>query len=139
MEILWVRRPPLFSAMLGVRRKKNRSEAMLAGRERWRAMRCLRDWVVVWALLENGGRGESCEVGFMGVNVVAVWWSCSGALLVVDIWWWSGVWSKITTAKEKRLSEDRSPSKSHIFPLNNGFGLTTHELTEISHLGTFMV
>ena len=42
-------------------------------------------------------------------------------------------------SKEKRLSEDHSPSKSHIFPLYNGIGLTTHELTEISHLGTSMV
>ena len=76
------------------------------------------------ALLENGGRGDACEVG---------------SLLVVVIWWWCRVWSKITTAKEQRLSEDHSPSKSHIFPLYNGIGLTTHELTEISHLGTFMV
>ena len=30
-ENLWVRSPPLFSAMLGVRRKKNHGEAMLAG------------------------------------------------------------------------------------------------------------
>ena len=49
--------------------------------------------------------------------------------------WWSGVWSKITKAKEKRLPEDHSPYKSHIFPLYNGIGLTTHALTEISHLG----
>ena len=47
--------------------------------------------------------------------------------------------TKITIVKEKRLSEDRSPYKSHIFPLYNGIALTTHELTEISHLGTFMV
>ena len=63
-----------------------------------------------WASLENGGRGDACEVGFVGVKVVAVWWNCSGALLVVAIWLWSGVLSKITTAKEKRLTEDRSPS-----------------------------
>ena len=92
-----------------------------------------------WASLENGGQGDACEVGFVGVKVVAVWWSCSGVVLVVAIWWWSGVWSKITTAKEKRLTEDRSPIKSHIFPLNNVFGLTTHGLTDISHLRTFMV
>ena len=54
---------------------------------------------------------------------------------MVAFWWWRRVWSKITIAKEKRLSEDRSPYKSHIFPLYNGIGLTTHELTEISHLG----
>ena len=48
-------------------------------------------------------------------------------------------WSKITIAKEKRLSEDHSPYKSHIFPLYNRIGPTTHELTEISHLGTFMM
>ena len=94
--------------------------------EEWRARRCLRGGVVVCALLENGGRGDACEAGFVGVKVVAVWWSCSAALLVVAIWWWRRVWSKITTAKEKRLSEDRSPSKSHIFPLYNGIGLTTH-------------
>ena len=71
--------------------------------------------------------------------MVAFWWCCSGALLVVAIWWWRRVWSTITTAKEKRLSEDRSPYKSHILPLYSGIGLTTHDLTEISHLGTFMV
>ena len=53
--------------------------------------------------------------------------------------WLVGLRFKIMTDKEKRLSEDRSPYKSHIFPLYNGIGLTTHELTEISHLGTFMV
>ena len=47
--------------------------------------------------------------------------------------------TKITTAKEKRLTEESQPDKSHEFPLNNGFGLTTHELTDISHLRTFMV
>ena len=67
-----------------------------------------------------------------------------GGVLVVAFWWWrfgGGVmcWSKIMIAKEKQLSEDHSPYKSHIFPLYNGIGLTTHELTEISHLGTFMV
>ena len=41
-----------------------------------------------WASLENGGRGDACEVGFVGVLVVAVWWSCSGVVLVVAIWWW---------------------------------------------------
>ena len=73
-----------------------------------------------------------------------VWWRFGGGVLVVAFWWWrfgGGVvcWSKITIAKEKRLSEDHSPYKSHIFPLYNGIGLTTHELTEISHLGTFMM
>ena len=28
---------------------------------------------------------------------------------VVEMWWLKGGWSKITTAKEKRLTEDRSP------------------------------
>ena len=37
-----------------------------------------------WASLENGWRGDACECGFVGVKVVAVWWSCSGALLVVE-------------------------------------------------------
>ena len=40
-------------------------------------------WVVVWVSLESGGRGDVCEVGFVGVKVVAVWWSCSGRC-----WWW---------------------------------------------------
>ena len=44
--------------------------------------------------------------------------------------------TKITIVTEKRLSEDHSPYKSHIFPLYNGIGLTTHKLTEIPHLGT---
>ena len=52
---------------------------------------------------------------------------------------WCLCWSKITIAKEKLLSEDHSPNKSHIFPLYNGIGLTAHELTEISHLGTSMM
>ena len=47
--------------------------------------------------------------------------------------------TKITIAKEKRLTEASQPDKSHIFPLYNGFGLTTHELVDISHLRTFMV
>ena len=47
--------------------------------------------------------------------------------------------TKITTAKEKRLTEASQPDKSHIFPLYNGFGLTTHGLVDISHLRTFMV
>ena len=42
--------------------------------------------------------------------------------------------TKITTAKEKRLTEASQPDKSHIVPLYNGFGLTTH-----GHLRTFMV
>ena len=57
-----------------------------------------------------------------------------GGVSVVAFWW-----SKITIAKEKRLSEDHSPNKSHIFPLYNGIGLTTHELTDISPLGTSMM
>ena len=47
--------------------------------------------------------------------------------------------TKITIAKEKRLTEASQPDKSHIFPLYNGFGLTTHGLVDISHLRTFMV
>ena len=68
----------------------------------------------------RGVNGVSVEMLFVEMSVVAL---CT----------------KITIVKEKRLSEDRSPSKSHIFPLYNGIGLTTHELTEISHLGTYMV
>ena len=41
-ENLWVKSPPLFSAMMGVRRKKKHGEAMLAGGERWLVMRCWR-------------------------------------------------------------------------------------------------
>ena len=58
---------------------------------------------------------------------------------MVEFRWWSGVWSKITKAKEKRLPEDHSPFKSHIFPLYNRIGLTTHALTEISDLGSLNV
>ena len=47
--------------------------------------------------------------------------------------------TKITTAKEKRLTEASQPDKSHKFPLNHGGDLTAHELVDISHLGTFMV
>ena len=47
--------------------------------------------------------------------------------------------TKITIGKEKRLTEDRRPSKSHTFPIYNGFGRTTHGLTDISHLRTLMV
>ena len=47
--------------------------------------------------------------------------------------------TKITTAKEQRLTEASQPDKSHIFPQYNGFGLTTHGLTDTSHLRTFMV
>ena len=36
-------------------------------------------------------------------------------------------------------SKRRSPDESHIFPLSNGCGLTTHELIDISTLTTFMV
>ena len=64
-----------------------------------------------------------------------VWWRFGGGISVVEFWWWA----KITIAKEKRLPEDHSPYKSHIFPLYNGIGLTTHKLTEISHLGTSMM
>ena len=47
--------------------------------------------------------------------------------------------TKITTGKEKRLTEAPQPDKSHEFPLNHGGDLTTHELADISHLRTFMV
>ena len=47
--------------------------------------------------------------------------------------------TKITIAKEKRLTEASQPDKSYIFPLNHGGDLTTHELVDISHLRTFMV
>ena len=47
--------------------------------------------------------------------------------------------TKITIAKEKRLTEASQPDKPHEFPLYNEFGLTTHGLVDISHLGTFMV
>ena len=86
----------------------------------------------------SGGETIAVVVGCERVLDVSVswmsvgWWSGGG--MVVE-WWWS----KITKGKEKRLSEDHSPYKSHIFPLYNGIGLTTHELTEISHLGTFMM
>ena len=46
--------------------------------------------------------------------------------------WWL---SKIKKGKEKRLSEDHQPDESHIVPLYNRLGLTTHGLTEISDLG----
>ena len=46
--------------------------------------------------------------------------------------------TKITIGKEKRQTEDRSPS-NHIVPLYNGIGLTTHGLSDISDLRTFMV
>ena len=68
----------------------------------------------------RGVYGVSVEMLFVAMFVVAL---CT----------------KITIVKEKRLSEDHSPYKSHIFPLYNGIGRTTHELTEISHLGTFMM
>ena len=49
---------------------------------------------------------------------------------VVVEWWLS----KIKKGKEKRLSEDHQPDESHIYPLYNRLGLTTHGLTEISDL-----
>ena len=72
----------------------------------------------VWGVVSGGDGG-------------VVWWRFGGGVLVVVV--------KITIAKEKRLPEDHSPYKSHIFPLYNGIGLTTHALTEIPHLGTFMM
>ena len=78
--------------------------------------------------------------GVVKVKVVAVWCSCSGALLVVAIWLLGGDWSKIMIEKIKMAnSKHRSPVESHIFPQNNGCGLTTHELIDISNLRTFMV
>ena len=63
------------------RKSRYSPEKECAGGEKSAAMlgRC-------WASLENGGRGDACEVVFVGVKVVAVWWSCSGALLVVATW-----------------------------------------------------
>ena len=107
-----MRNPPLFWADVELEE------------EEWWAMRCLRVGLVVWALLRMAAWLGGC---------------CSGGVLVVAFWWRRRVWPKITIAKEKRLSEDRSPYKSHKFPLYNGIGLTTHELTEISHLGTSMM
>ncbi len=72
--------------------------------------------------------------------MVAVWWSCSGPLLVVAIWLLR--WCLVQNNDSKRktaISKSRSPNESHIIPLYNGFGLTTHELTDIAHLGTFMM
>ena len=63
-----------------------------------------------------------------------------GALLVVAIWLLE--WCLVQNNDSKRKtanSKNRSPNGSHIFPLYNGFGLTTHGLTDISHLRTFMV
>ena len=40
-------------------------------------------WADVGREEEEWLRGDACEAGFVGVKVVAVWWSCSGALLVV--------------------------------------------------------
>ena len=60
--------------------------------------RCLRGWVVE-------------------VKVVAVWCSCSGALLVVVIWLLGGDWSKITTAKEKQLSQRVAAQMNHTYSL----------------------
>ena len=67
---------------------------------------------------------------------MAVWWSCSGALLVVAIWC---LVQNNDSKRKTANSKNRSPNESHIFPLYNGFGLTTHELIDISHLRTFMV
>ena len=51
-----------------------------------------------------------------------------------------GDWSKIMIEERKMAnSKRRSPDESHIFPLNNGCGLTTHELIDISRLRTFLV
>ena len=73
-----------------------------------------------------------------GVIVGVVEYGVSVQMLFVAMF--AVAWcTKITIVKEKRLSEDHSPYKSHIFPLYNGIGLTTHELAEISHLGTFMM
>ena len=107
-------------------------------RRRWWGV-CCGGWVVGGRRLRMGVR-RCLRGGVVEVKVVAVWCSCSGALLVVAIWLLGGDWSKIMIEKRKMAnSKRRSPNESHIFPLNNGFGLTTHELTEISHLGTFMV
>ena len=63
-----------------------------------------------------------------------------GFAVVVGLLGGGGDWSKIMIEKRKMPnSKHRSPDESHIFPLNNGCGLTTHELIDISHLRTFMV
>ena len=49
------------------------------------------------------------------------------------------VGSKITIEQKMANSKHRSPDESHIFPRNNGCGLTTHELIDISNLRTFML
>ena len=48
-------------------------------------------------------------------------------------------WSKITIAKEKRLSQRVAARRTHEFSLNNGGELTEHKLTGITDLRTFMV
>ena len=86
------------------KRKKNRGKAMLVGRgRRIAARRCLR-------------------VGHVVLCIVGEWQRGWVVIVVEAFWWWCCVWSKITTEKEKRPSEDRSPYKSHIFPLYNGMG-----------------
>ena len=82
------------------------------------ARRCLR-------VEKDGGRCDAGEVGSLFVRC----WRMAGVVgFVVEVdgvvWWRFGggvvFWSKITIAKEKRLFEDHSPYKSHIFPLYNG-------------------
>ncbi len=86
----------------------------------------------MWGWFERGWRrgvvgGDGClSAGVCGVLGVAV---------VVG-------WAEVQNNDRKRktaISKSRSPNESHIIPLYNGFGLTTHGLTDIAHLGTFMV
>ena len=54
--------------MLSVKRK-NSGEAMLAS------------WACGLGVMGEWRRGDAFEVGFVGVKVVAVWWSCSGGVV----------------------------------------------------------
>ena len=73
-------------------------------------------------------------------EVVVVWCSCLGALLVVAIWLLGDDWSKIMIEKRKTAnSKDHSPVNTEIPSKQRRGNLTTHILIGITDLRTFMV
>ena len=76
----------------------------------WRVVKMV--VALVWKVASSRAWNDCCRRGVIGVSVEMLF----VAMIVVALC------TKITIVKEKRLSEDHSPYKSHIFPLYNGMG-----------------
>ncbi len=94
-------------------------------------------------LLPFGVLGDVGGCGEVGCGCCGWRRGVDGVVVEMRLWrcwlWLRWLVQNKDRTEKMANSKSRSPSESHIFPLYNGFGLTTHQLVDIAHLRTLMV